>query len=102
MCVCMEQVGEQAPAPQNEAVRVREHPGAWYAAGESSSLQSQGVPGHAQCLPVHDCRAQSYSLCPFSAVHAAPVPGLSVLSSDLMPLPLVRQVSAGENRQRHK
>ena len=29
------QVGEHAPAPDDEAVQVREHPGGWYAAGES-------------------------------------------------------------------
>ena len=27
-------MGEQAPAPDNNAVRLREHPGGWYAAGE--------------------------------------------------------------------
>ena len=34
-CLHEPQVGEQAPAPDNEAVQVREHPGGWYAAGEN-------------------------------------------------------------------
>lgn len=40
-CGCIAQVGEQAPAPESEAVRVCEHPGGWYAAGESEMLSSR-------------------------------------------------------------
>jgi hypothetical protein len=38
------QVGEQAPAPDNNAVRLREHPGGWYAAGERHPWLAQNQP----------------------------------------------------------